>query len=89
VSEVTSSQNANCSNNVTDGGIDYDSGPYNVTFPAGQTIASFGVLIYNDNTYKYSMVFNLTIIPDTLPDSVACGNPCEARVTIVDDEGEW
>ena len=88
MSEVASSQNANCSNNITDGGVDYDSGPYNVTFPAGQTITSFGVLINNDNTYKYSMIFNLTIIPDTLPDNVARGNPFEARVTIVDDEGE-
>ena len=81
-------QNINNCNNVTGRGVDYDSGPYSVTFPAGQTNASFEIPINNDNIYKYSMVFNLTINHNALLDGVARGTPYEARVTIVDNEGE-
>ena len=87
MSEVTSSQNVNSSNNVTDGGVDYDSGIYNVTIPAGQTSVPFDVPINNDTIFEGNEDFNLTIIPNTLPDGVTRGNPDTATVTIRDDDG--
>ena len=86
MSEVTSSQNVNGSNNVTGGGVDYDSGPYNVTFPAGVTSVPFDVGVNNDNIYEGNEDFNLTIIRNTLPDGVTRGNRNSARVAIVDND---
>ena len=34
------------------GGMDYDSGPYAITFPAMQASASFNVPLANDNTFE-------------------------------------
>ena len=86
MSEVTSSQNVNSSNNVTGGGVDYDSGPYTVTFPAGVTSVPFDVGINNDNIYEGNEDFGLTIIRNTLPAGVRRGNPDSATVTIVDND---
>ena len=86
MSEVTSSQNVNSSNNVTGGGVDYDSGPYTVKFTAGVTSVPFNVGINNDNIYEGNEDFGLTIIRNTLPDGVTRRNPNNARVTIVDND---
>ena len=86
VSEVTSSQDVNSSNNVTDGGVDYDSGIYNVIIPAGETSVPFDVPINDDNIFESNEDFGLTIIPNTLPDGVTRGNPDSATVTIVDND---
>ena len=89
VSEVTSSQNVNSSNNITDGGVDYDSGPYSTTFNAGGTSASFNVPITDDDVDETDENFNLAIDPSSLPPTcVMVGSPDTATVTIVDDEGE-
>ena len=88
MSEVTSSQNVNSSNNVTDGGVDYDSGIYNVVIPAGETSVPFDVPINNDNFNEGNEDFDLTIIRNTLPAGVTRGDPDSATVTIVDDEGK-
>ena len=88
MSEVTSSQNVNSSNNVTGGGVDYDSGIYNVVIPAGQTSVPFDVPINDDDILEGNEDFDLTIIRNTLPDGVTRGNPASATVTIVDDEGK-
>ena len=86
MSEVTSSQNVNSSNNVTGGGVDYDSGPYTVTFPAGVTSVPFDIGINNDNIYEGNDDFTLSIIHNTLPDGVTRGDPFSTTVTIVDDD---
>ena len=86
MSEVTSSQNVNSSNNVTEGGVDYDSGIYNVIIPAGVTSVPFDVGINDDNILENAENFDLTIIRNTLPDGVTRDNPNSATVTIVDND---
>ena len=88
MSEVTSSQNVNSSNNVTGGGVDYDSGPYTVTIPAGDTNASVSVPINNDNILEDDEDFTLTIMSGTLPNGVTRDGAGQAIITLVDDEGE-
>ena len=68
--------------------MDYDSGPYTVTFPAGVTSASFSIPINNDTILEGNENFMLTI-NQTLPDGVTRGTPSEATVTIVDDDGKY
>ncbi|XP_065915710.1 extracellular matrix protein 3-like [Dysidea avara] len=65
------------------GGIDYNSGPYNVTFLVGEIIATVIVPINNDNIFEDDENFTLTIDPSSTPDGVS-GGP--ATVTIVDDD---
>ena len=86
MSEVTSSHNANCSNNVTGRGVDYDSGPYIVTFTAGMTSATINVPINDDNTLESNEDFTVTIIRARLPDGVTRGNPGGTTVTITDND---
>ena len=87
VSEVTSLQNAN-SNNITGGSVDYDSGPYDVTFPAGETSVMFGIPINDDAILEDDEDFTITIRSGSLPNRVTRGGPNQATVTIVDDEGK-
>ena len=89
MSEVTSSQNVNSSNNVTGGGVDYNSGPYSVTFPAGQTRGSFYVPINDDNIMEKNEDFTLTIMSGTLPNSVSRDGAGQATVTIIDNDGKY
>ena len=70
------------------GGVDYDSGPYNVTFPAGQTIVSFNVPINDDNILEDDEQFDLTIISSSLPNGFTVDNPSQVVVTITDNDGE-
>jgi len=83
VSEVTLSQNVNSSNNNNTGGVDYNYGPYTVTFLAGVTSVPFDITINDDNIMEANEDFVLTIIPNLLPDGVTCGFPAFATVTIV------
>ena len=71
---------------VADGGVDYDSGPYSVTFTAGVTSVSFDVPINNDNILEDDEDFTLTIIGSSLPSEVTRGDPFRATVTIVDND---
>ena len=66
--------------------MDYDSGPYNVTIPAGQTTVTFDVPINNDNILEGNENFTLTINEPSLPTGVTRGDPGQATVTIVDDD---
>ena len=66
--------------------MDYTSGPYTVTFPAGQTTATFDVPINDDDILEGSEDFILTIDGTSLPTSVTHGSPGEATVTTVDDD---
>jgi len=45
----------------TGGGIDYDSGPFSVTLPAGQTIVPVNVLIIDDKIFEPDEEFILSI----------------------------
>ena len=65
--------------------MDYTSGPYTVTFPAGVTMVAFNVPINDDNIYEGNENFMLTI-NSSLPNGVTRGTPSEATVTIVDDD---
>ena len=85
MSEVTSSQNVN-SNNVTGGGVDYDSGPYTVTFTAGDTSASVSVPINDDSILENVEKFMVTIMTGPLPDGVTRGNPGRTTVNILDND---
>ena len=67
--------------------MDYTSGPYTVTFSAGQTTATFNVPINDDDVLEGNENFMFTINETALsPDVTTRGNPGEARVTIVDND---
>ena len=66
--------------------MDYASGPYTVTFPAGQTTATFNIPITNDMILEINEDFMLTINQTSLPTVVIRGTPGEATVTIVDND---
>ena len=66
--------------------MDYTSGPYTVTFPAGQTTATFDVPINDDNILEGNEDFILNIDGTSLPNGVTAGSPDEATVTIVDND---
>ena len=68
--------------------MDYGSGPYIVTIPAGMTMFPFDIPINNDDTYEGIEDFMITIDPTTLPDNVTVGTPGEATVNIMDDDSE-
>ena len=68
--------------------MDYTSGPYTVTFAAGQTTATFNVPITDDMILEGDEDFMLTIDSSSLPDGVTRGTPPEATVTIVDNDGK-
>ena len=65
--------------------MDYDSGPYTVTFLAGQTTATFNVPINDDNVLEGNENFMLTI-DSPLPNGVAHGTPSQATVIIMDND---
>ena len=69
--------------------MDYTSGVYTVTFPAGETTATFNVPITDDMILEVSENFRLTINETSLPGDVTRGTPGEATVTIVDNDREY
>ena len=76
------------SNNIAGGGVDYDSGPYTVTFPAGQTSVSFNVSINDDRIFETNESLSLAIIQPSLPTGVSRRNPGQITVIILDNDGE-
>ena len=68
--------------------MDYISGPYTVLFSAGQTHVSFSVAILDDIILEGNENFTLIINPFTLSNNVIVGNPGQAIVTIVDNDGK-
>ena len=66
--------------------MDYDSGPYTVTLPAGQTTMTFNVPVNDDNISEGNEGFMLSINSYSLPDDVTIGSPGQATVIIVDDD---
>ena len=65
--------------------MDYTSGPYSVTFPAGVMSVSFNIPINDDNIFEENENFTLTI-NSSLPTGVMVGNPGQATMTIVDND---
>ena len=72
----------------TGGGMDYDSRPYNITFPAGTTSVPFNVSITDDNILEDNENFFLTVDLSSLPDNITASDPYQATVTIVDKDGK-
>ena len=70
------------------GNVDYYPGPYSVTFPAGETRASFNVLIADDNIVEKNEVFTLYINADTLPSGGVRINPYSFSIIIEDDDSK-
>ena len=68
--------------NIT--GLDYDAGPYVVTFIPRETSKYFPIRIINDNLYEGSENFTVTI--HTLSKDMVRSNPYTATVEISDDE---
>ena len=66
--------------------MDYDSGPYTVTFAAGVTRVPFNVPITDDMTLEGNENFMLTINETSLPGDITRGTPGEATVIIVDND---
>ena len=73
---------------VTGGGVDYESGPYTVIFPAGETSIPFNVPIIDDNLLNENKIFNLTINSSSLPSRVIVTDPHQTTITIVDNDGK-
>ena len=87
VSRIELSHGVN-SSHITGGGVDYDSGPFTVTFPVGVTSVSFDIPINNNNILEVDEDFTLTIVHGTLPNGVTRGSIGQATVTIMDDDSE-
>ena len=72
---------------ITGEGIDYDSGPYNVTFSPGDTGASFDILISHDQIKEDIESFTISISPH-LPPLVTHGDIIQATVVIINKNME-
>ena len=68
------------------GGVDYDSGPYNVSIIRGNKEATFDVPIINDELYEFDEVFFLTILTSGLPPGYLRASPYTAIVGIHEDD---
>jgi len=73
--------------NVTGEGVDYASGPYTVTFPAGVTSVTFDIPINDDNILENKQEFSLIIMPSSLSDRISQGGQGSSIISIVDDDG--
>ena len=71
------------------GGVDYGSGPYEITFTAGTTEASFNVSLTDDNIFESNENFMITIDPSSLPNNVTVGDRKRVTVIIMDDDGNY
>ena len=72
-----------CRQHVT-GGVDFKSGPYNVTFSNDMTSVSFDVPIIDDSIFEGDEDFILSINQPSLPSDAVVGE--SATVTILDDD---
>jgi len=71
---------------ITGGGVDYNSGPYSVTFLANQTSFSFNIPINNDQILEEDEDFTLTIDPSSLPSRCTVSVPSNTTVIIMDND---
>ena len=75
-------------NLIAGNGVDYESGPYVVRFPAGIKEVKFNVSINDDETVEEIESFTLTIVQKSLNNRVFRFNPFQATVYIVSDDRE-
>ena len=68
------------------GGIDYDSGPYDVKFPAGETRSSFNIPIKFDTLVEGDEEFHLTVATTSLVYGFNLGHPSTVKVDIMDSK---
>ena len=74
------------------GNMDYRNNPsrQTVTFKANNTRSQyFGTDLLDDDLVELDETFDILIDPSSLPEDVSLGDPCEATVTIKDDDCEW
>ena len=69
--------------------MDYGSGPYEVTFTAGTTEASFNVSLTDDNIFESNENFMITIDPSSLLNNVTVGDRKRVTVIIMDNDGNY
>ena len=71
-------------------GVDYDSGPYTVTFPAGVISVPFDVPIIDDNILEDDEDFHLNIVSITtlLINRASASGQTQTTVTIMDDDSK-
>ena len=74
---------------MTGEGVDYASGPYPVSFPAGQITAMLSIPIINDSKLEGNEDFVVSINTFSLPNRVFTTTPDESTVIIVDDDGKY
>ena len=67
-------------------GDDYETGPYTVSFSAGQQNATLMVSSVEDNTTELSEYFKVVINSTDQPDLVEIGSPNMAFITVEDNE---
>jgi len=68
--------------------IDYGSGPYTITFPAGETSVQFNIVINDDNIVEGSEEFSLAIQRKSLPATVTRTKPGQTTITILDNDSK-
>ena len=66
--------------------MDYTSGPYTVTFRAGQTTATFNIPIINNDIAEGNENFMLNINETSLLTGITRGDPGGSTVLIVDND---
>ena len=67
-------------------GDDYETGPYTVSFSAGQQYATLMVSTMEDNTTELSEYFKVVITSTDQPGRVEIGSPNMAFITIEDND---
>ena len=65
--------------------MDYTSGPYTITIPAGQITAIFDVPIIDNDILEGNENFMLSIDETSLLTGITCGDAGESEVSIVDN----
>ena len=69
--------------------VDYISGQYNVTIPAGSINASFDIPIIDDGIFEQNEDFYLTIDQLSSLSGVIIGSPDRAVVNIFDNDRKY
>ena len=67
-------------------GSDYETGPYNVTFTAGQMNATLMVSTMDDNTTELTEYFKMLINSTDQPGAVDIVSPNKTVITIEDND---
>ena len=68
-------------------GDDYESGPFNITIPAGESLVPFNISIIDDDVFEGNESFCITVDRSSLPSRIIVSAVCLSIATIVDDDG--